>query len=163
VNNAGINPSYGPMIEMDLDIARKIVELNCIAALAWTQAVHQAWMGEHEGAVVNVASVAAIRAAPGIGIYGASKAMLAHITEELAVELGPGHPSERSRAGGSQEEVRRRALRGQEEKLASTYPLKRLGVPDDINSVVTFLLSDDAAWMTGQMLVIDGGLTHWRS
>ncbi|WP_369028130.1 SDR family NAD(P)-dependent oxidoreductase, partial [Nocardia farcinica] len=89
VNNTGINPVYGPMIDMDMAAARKIIEVNCLAALSWTQQVHKAWMGEHGGAVVNVSSVAGIRPAPGIGFYGASKAMLTYITQELAVELGP--------------------------------------------------------------------------
>jgi NAD(P)-dependent dehydrogenase (short-subunit alcohol dehydrogenase family) len=133
--------------------------VNCIAALAWTQAVHQAWMGEHGGAVVNVASVAAIRAAPGIGMYGASKAMLAHITQELAVELGPAIRVNAVAPAVVKTKFAAALYEDKEEELASTYPLKRLGVPDDISGVVTFLLSDDAAWMTGQMLVIDGGVT----
>jgi NAD(P)-dependent dehydrogenase (short-subunit alcohol dehydrogenase family) len=89
VNNTGINPVYGPLVELDLAAARKIVEVNFIAALSWVRHAHRAWMGGHGGAAVNVSSVAGIRPAPGIGFYGASKAMLAHITQELAVELGP--------------------------------------------------------------------------
>jgi NAD(P)-dependent dehydrogenase (short-subunit alcohol dehydrogenase family) len=159
VNNTGINPTYGPMIEIDLDIARKIVEVNCIAALAWTQTVHRAWMGKHGGAVVNIASTTAIRASPGIGMYGASKAMLAHITEELAVELGPGIRVNAVAPAVVKTKFAGVLYQGREEQVASTYPLKRLGVPEDIGSVVAFLLSEDAAWMTGQVLVIDGGLT----
>jgi len=85
VNNTGISPVYGPLVDLDLDAARKTVEVNCLAALSWVQQAHRAWMGEHGGAVVNVSSVAALRPAPGIGFYGASKAMLSHITAELAV------------------------------------------------------------------------------
>ncbi|MGW8650542.1 SDR family NAD(P)-dependent oxidoreductase, partial [Nocardia salmonicida] len=70
VNNTGINPVYGPMIEMDLQAARKIIEVNCLAALSWAQQAHKAWMDEHGGAVVNVSSVAGVRPAPGIGFYG---------------------------------------------------------------------------------------------
>ena len=54
VNNAGINPAYGPMVELELGVARKVVEVNCIAALSWLQQVHRAWMNKHGGAVVNV-------------------------------------------------------------------------------------------------------------
>lgn len=159
VNNTGINPTFGPMIEMDLDVARKIVDVNCIAALAWTQAAHRAWMAAHGGAIVNVSSVAAVRAAPGIGMYGASKAMLAHMTEELAVELGPTIRVNAVAPAVVKTKFATALYEGKEAELASTYPLKRLGVPADIGSVVAFLLSDDAAWMTGQLLVIDGGLT----
>ncbi|MFC7505760.1 SDR family oxidoreductase, partial [Nocardioides sp. GCM10030258] len=76
VNNTGINPVYGPLVELDLAAARKIVEVNCIAAVSWVQQVYRAWMKEHGGAIVNVSSLSSIRTAPGIGFYGASKAML---------------------------------------------------------------------------------------
>src|SRR5438105_1199355 len=89
VNNTGINPVYGPLVDLDLSAARKIVEVNCIAALAWVQHVHRAWMKEHGGAIVNVSSLSSRRTAPGIGFYGASKAMLNSLTELMAVELGP--------------------------------------------------------------------------
>ena len=89
VNNTGISPAYGPLIDLDLDAARKIFEVNCLAALSWVQQAHRAWMGEHGGAVVNVSSVAGLRPAPGIGFYGASKAMLIHLTEELGGRARP--------------------------------------------------------------------------
>jgi len=60
VNNAGINPAYGPLVDLDLDAARKIVEVNAIGALAWVQAAHRAWMGEHGGSVVNISSVSGV-------------------------------------------------------------------------------------------------------
>ncbi|WP_420120168.1 SDR family oxidoreductase [Nakamurella sp.] len=158
VNNTGINPVYGPLMELDPAAARKIVDVNCIAAICWLQQAHRAWMGDHGGAVVNVASVAGLRPAPGIGFYGASKAMLAHLTEELAVELGP-----RVRVNGVAPAVVRTRFAtalyaGREEQVAAAYPLGRLGEPQDIGGVVAFLLSDDAGWITGQTVVVDGGL-----
>ncbi len=159
VNNAGINPVYGPMVEMELDAARKIFEVNCLAALSWVQQAHRAWMGEHGGSVVNVSSVAGLKPAPGIGFYGASKAMLAHITAELAVELGPDIRVNAVAPAVVKTKFATALYEGKEEQVASTYPLKRLGVPEDVGSVVAFLLSEDAAWMTGQVLVVDGGLT----
>ena len=159
VNNTGINPVYGPMIELDLDAARKIVEVNCLAALSWTQQVHQGWMKEHGGSVVNVSSIAGLRPAPGIGMYGASKAMLAHITQELAVELGPDIRVNAVAPGVVKTRFATALYEGREEQAAQAYPLKRLGVPGDIGSVVAFLLSADAAWLTGQLLVVDGGVT----
>jgi 3-oxoacyl-[acyl-carrier protein] reductase len=159
VNNAGINPAYGPLMELDLGIARKILEVNVIAALAWVQKLDAAWMGEHGGSIVNIASVAAVRAAPMIAMYGVSKAALAHLTEELAVELGPRIRVNAVAPAVVKTRFARALYEGREAEVSRAYPLKRLGVPEDVGSVVAFLLSDDAGWMTGQTLVIDGGAT----
>jgi NAD(P)-dependent dehydrogenase (short-subunit alcohol dehydrogenase family) len=159
VNNAGINPVYGPMVELDLDAARKIFEVNCLAALSWVQQVHRGWMSEHGGAIVNVSSVAGLKPAPGIGFYGASKAMLSHITSELAVELGPDIRVNAVAPAVVKTRFATALYEGREEEVAAAYPLKRLGVPEDIGSVVAFLLSEDAGWLTGQTLVVDGGVT----
>ncbi|WP_418960864.1 SDR family oxidoreductase [Streptomyces tritici] len=159
VNNTGINPAYGPMVEVDLGAARKIFEVNCIAALSWVQQVHRAWMKDHGGAVVNVSSVAGIKPAPGIGFYGASKAMLTHLTKELAVELGPDIRVNAVAPAVVKTQFATALYEGREEEAAAAYPLKRLGLPEDIGGVVAFLLSEDASWITGQLLVVDGGVT----
>ncbi|WP_040688208.1 SDR family oxidoreductase [Nocardia vinacea] len=159
VNNAGINPMFGPMVELDLAAARKVFEVNCLAAISWVQQAHKAWLGEHGGSVVNVASVAGIKPAPGIGFYGATKAMLVHITQELAVELGPSIRVNAIAPAVVKTQFATALYDGREEQVASAYPLKRLGVPEDIGSVAAFLLSDDAAWLTGQLIVVDGGVT----
>lgn len=158
VNNTGINPAYGPLVELDLDAARKILDVNVIAALAWVQRAHRAWMKEHGGAIVNVASVAGLRPAPGIAMYGASKAALVHLTEELAFELGPMTRVNAVAPAVVKTRFATALYEGREEKVSAKYPLKRLGVPEDIGGVVAFLLSEDAGWMTGQTLTIDGGV-----
>ncbi|HEX5542542.1 MAG TPA: SDR family oxidoreductase [Micromonospora sp.] len=159
VNNTGINPVYGGLIDLDLEAARKIFEVNCLAALSWTQHVHRAWMGEYGGAVVNVSSVAGLKPAPGIGFYGATKAMLGHITQELAVELGPCIRVNAVAPAVVKTRFAAALYEGREEQVAAQYPLKRLGLPEDISGVVALLLSDEAAWLTGQTVVVDGGLT----
>jgi 3-oxoacyl-[acyl-carrier protein] reductase len=158
VNNTGINPLYGPLMELDVAAARKTVDVNCLAPISWIQQAHRAWMGEHGGAIVNVASVAGLRPAPGIAVYGGTKAMLLHLTEELAVELGPRIRVNAVAPAVVKTRFATALYEGREEEVAAAYPLKRLGVPEDIGSVVAFLLSDDAAWMTGQALVVDGGV-----
>jgi NAD(P)-dependent dehydrogenase (short-subunit alcohol dehydrogenase family) len=159
VNNTGINPTFGPMVELDRDMARRVVEVNCLASLSWVQKVHGAWMKEHGGAVVNVSSVTSVRPAPNIGWYGATKAMLNSITELLAVELGPDIRVNGVAPAVVKTKFATALYEGREDLVSQAYPLKRLGVPEDIGSVVAFLLSDDAGWMTGQTLVVDGGVT----
>ena len=159
VNNAGINPVYGPLLDLDLDAARKTVEVNCLGALAWVQAAHRAWLGEHGGAVVNIASVAGVRPAPGLAIYGASKAMLISLTRDLAVELGPGVRVNAVAPAVVKTQFATPLYEGREDEVSARYPLKRLGVPEDVAGTVAFLLSDDAAWLTGQTVVLDGGAT----
>ncbi|WP_262281900.1 SDR family oxidoreductase [Micromonospora sp. MA102] len=159
VNNTGINPAYGPLVDLDLAAARKVFEVNCLAALSWVQQVHRAWMGEHGGAVVNVSSVAGVRPAAGIGFYGASKAMLTHLTQQLAVELGPDIRVNAVAPAVVKTRFATALYEGREEEVAAAYPLRRLGVPTDVGGAVAFLLSEDAAWITGQLLVLDGGLT----
>jgi 3-oxoacyl-[acyl-carrier protein] reductase len=159
VNNTGINPVYGPLVDLDLAAARKIVEVNCIAAVSWVQQVHRAWMAEHGGAVVNVSSLSSVRTAPNIGFYGASKAMLNSLTELLAVELGPNVRVNGVAPAVVKTRFAAALYEGHEEQAAQAYPLKRLGDPDDVAGVVAFLLSQDAAWLTGQTVLIDGGVS----
>ena len=159
VNNAGINPVFGPLIETDLGAARKIIEVNAIAALAWLQRAHHAWFREHGGAVLNIGSAASVQNAPGVGFYGASKAMLAHLTATLAVELGPEIRVNSIAPAVVKTRFALPLYEGREEKAASRYPLKRLGEVEDVAAFAAFLLSDEASWLTGQTYVADGGVT----
>jgi len=162
VNNAGINPVAGGLVDLDLDAARKTVEVNCLAPISWVQQIRKAWMGEHGGAVVNVSSVAGLSPSPMIAMYGASKAMLSYITQELAVELGPDIRVNAVLPAVVKTKFATLLYEGREQEVAEPYPLKRLGVPEDIAGVVSFLLSGDAGWMTGQCVTVDGGVTLGR-
>lgn len=159
VNNTGINPVFGRMVDLDLDAARKMVDVNALSALSWVQKSYKAWMGEHGGSVVNVSSVAGLKPAPGIGFYGATKAMVKHITEELAVELAPGIRVNGVAPAVVKTRFAEALYEGRESEVSAQYPMERLGVPEDISGAVAHLLSEDSAWVTGQTLVVDGGVT----
>ncbi|HTW21914.1 MAG TPA: SDR family oxidoreductase [Mycobacteriales bacterium] len=159
VNNAAVNPQYGPLMDADLGAVRKILEVNVVAALAWTQLAWRAWLGEHGGAVLNVASVGGIAAGSAIGAYNASKAALIHLTRQLAGELAPGVRVNAIAPAVVKTFFARALYEADEEAVASMYPMKRLGVPTDTAKLAAFLLSDDAGWITGQTVVIDGGIT----
>lgn len=159
VNNAGTNPVYGPVLDQGIDAMRKVFEVNVFAAAGWLAEVRNAWMGEHGGAVVNVASVAGLRAAEGIGVYGASKAALIQLTQQLAVELGPAIRVNAVAPAVVKTRFATALYVGREEEVSGAYPMRRLGAPDDVAGAVAFLLSDEASWITGHTLVVDGGLT----
>lgn len=161
VNCAGTNPVYGPLLDLDRDAARKILETNVLTALAWVQAACR-----HPGAgflrggasVINMSSVSARTAAKGIAFYGISKAALEQLTRSLAVELAPAVRVNALAPAVVKTRFSQALYEGREEKAAAAYPLGRLGAPEDVAAGAAFLASDDAAWVTGQVLTLDGGL-----
>ena len=160
VNNAGINPSYGPMLETDISAARKILEVNVLSAFSWTQEAVGAGLGTTGapgGAIVNVASIAGLSATGLMGWYAVSKAAMIHLTAELGYQLGPDVRVNAVAPGVVKTAFSRPLYEGHEEDMVKGYPLMRLGVPADIAGAVSFLLSSDSSWMTGQTVVLDGG------
>lgn len=159
VNNAAVNPVYGPTLEVEPAALRKIFEVNVFAALGWTRRARDAWMGENGGSVVNIASIGGLRASANIGLYGISKAALIALTAQLGAELAPGIRVNAVAPAVVKTRFAAALYEGHEEQAAAAYPMGRLGVPDDVAGAVAFLLSDAASWITGQTLVIDGGLS----
>lgn len=158
VSNVGINPTYGPLVETDLAAARKVFDVNYVAALGFIQEAHRAWLRAHGGSILLVASVAGLRSAENLGIYGSSKAALFHLATQLAVELGPGIRVNAVAPAVVKTRFAGALYEGREAEVSTAYPLGRLGVPEDVGAAAAFLLSDDAAWITGQTLVLDGGV-----
>ena len=159
VNNAGINPVYGPLMTVDLGAARKVFEVNILSGLRWTQLVYERWMADNGGCVVNVASVTGLTAGRNLGVYGTSKAAVIAMTRQLGDELGPGVRVNAVAPGVIRTDFSRALYEGNEAEVIATYPMKRLGTSNDVAGAVAFLASEDASWMTGQTLVLDGGLT----
>jgi NAD(P)-dependent dehydrogenase (short-subunit alcohol dehydrogenase family) len=109
------------------------------------------------GSVINMASVGAFMTDPGIGWYNVTKAAVAHLTRQLAGELGPGVRVNALAPGLVKTDFARALWERGEERVAARLPLRRLGLPDDVATAALFLASEAASWLTGHVLVVDGG------
>ncbi|MET9035610.1 SDR family oxidoreductase [Streptomyces mirabilis] len=159
VNNAATNPYMGDLLDLDLARAEKTVRVNQYGMIAWTRCAWRAWMSEHGGTVVNIASVGGLVVDPHIGWYNATKAAMLHMTRQLAYELGPRVRVNAIAPGLIKTELARAVWEPREPILTARLPLRRLGTVEDVANAVLFLASDASAWMTGQTLVLDGGAT----
>jgi NAD(P)-dependent dehydrogenase (short-subunit alcohol dehydrogenase family) len=157
VNNAATNPHMGPLIELTESKATKTTQVNQYGPVVWTKCAWDAWMGEHGGVVLNIASVGGLVVDPHIGYYNATKAALIHLTRQLAYELGPQVRVNVIAPGLIKTDLARAVWEEREDVLSKALPLRRLGTVEDIAEAATFLVSDRASWITGQSLVIDGG------
>ncbi|MFE1287257.1 SDR family oxidoreductase [Streptomyces sp. NPDC058751] len=158
VNNAGTNPVFGPIAELDLNVARKVFETNVVSALGFAQQTWKAWQGENGGAIVNIASVAGLAPSPFIGAYGISKAAMINLTVQLAHEFAPKVRVNAIAPAVVKTKFAAALYEGREAEAAAAYPLGRLGVPSDIGGAAAFLTSQQSDWVTGQTLVVDGGM-----
>jgi len=157
VNNAATNPYFGPVVEIDLARADKTVQVNLEAALVWTQCAWRASMAEHGGSVINLSSIGGLSVEHGIGWYNVTKAALVHLTRQLASELGPAVRVNALAPGLVRTDFARALWERGGDAVAGRLPMKRLGEPDDIAKAALFLASEAASWITGHVLVVDGG------
>jgi NAD(P)-dependent dehydrogenase (short-subunit alcohol dehydrogenase family) len=157
VNNAATNPFYGRLVDIDRARAEKTVQVNQLAFLTWTQCAWRASMEAGGGSVINISSVGALAVEPGIGWYNVTKAAVAHLTHQLAGELGPAVRVNALAPGLVKTDFARALWERSEQQIAARLPLRRLGEPDDIAKAALFLASDAASWLTGHVLVVDGG------
>ena len=158
VNNAGLTRD-GLIARMPDDDWRDVIETNLSSVFYTCRAVARSMMKRRSGSIVNIASVVGLRGNPGQTNYAASKAGMIGFTKSLARELGsrgvranvvaPGYVHSRLTDEISEE---MRAL------MLQNTPLGRLGEPEDIAGAVRFLCSDAAAYITGEVLLVDGGL-----
>ncbi|MFD4973482.1 SDR family oxidoreductase [Streptomyces sp. NPDC058424] len=158
INNAGTNPVFGPIADLDLNVARKVFETNVVSALGFAQRTWHAWQKDNGGAIVNIASVAGLSASPFVGAYGVSKAAMINLTQQLAHEFAPKVRVNAIAPAVVKTKFAKALYEGREEEAAASYPLGRLGVPSDIGGAAAFLTSAQSDWVTGQTLVVDGGI-----
>ena len=160
VCNAATNPSFGPMADLEDRVVEKIFTTN-VQGPAWLINLVAPQMAEAGGgAVILLSSVAGMTGSKNIGAYAVSKAADAQLARNYAVELGPSNIRVNAIAPGLVKTDFARALwEGKEgEAFAAKTPLGRLGEPEDIAGVALFLASDAAKFITGQVIVADGGI-----
>jgi NAD(P)-dependent dehydrogenase (short-subunit alcohol dehydrogenase family) len=164
INNAGTNPYFGPLIDIDVVRAQKTFEVNQLSVVVWSAAAVKAGLGTPSkagsGSIINVASIGGLGVEPGIGWYNVTKAAVLHLTRQLSYELAPEVRVNALAPGLVKTKLAAALWEGQgEERIAAHIPMRRLGMPDDIATAALFLASDASSWMTGQTLVVDGGST----
>lgn len=156
VNNAATNPYYGPTLGVDQARFDKTFQVNLRGPLLWCAAAWESAMKDKPGVIVNISSVGGLRAGGQLGVYNLTKAALIHLTKQLASELGPTRVVAVA-PGLVATDFAAYLVENFGDNLAKQMPLKRLGEPQDIANLVTFLASPSASWITGETYVIDGG------
>jgi NAD(P)-dependent dehydrogenase (short-subunit alcohol dehydrogenase family) len=162
VCNAASNPYYGPLEGIADDQFRKILDNNILSNHWLIQMVAPEMRARKEGSIVIVSSIGGLRGSPVIGAYNVSKAADMQLARNYAVEFGPDNVRVNCIAPGLVRTDFARALWEDPERIKvtnSTTPLRRIGEPEEIAGAVVYLASKASAFMTGQAMVIDGGVT----
>lgn len=162
VNNAATNPQFGPLLDADEGAIAKIWDVNVMGPLRVSRAAVGGWMSEHGGSIINMASVAGIKPEALTGAYNASKAALIAITRTLARELGPLGIRVNAIAPGLVETRLSKVLVETPEihdHIVGQSALGRHAAPDEIAGAALYLAADASSFVTGAVMVVDGGWT----
>ena len=162
VNNAGTNPQFGPLIDADEGAVNRIWEINVLGPIRLTRYAVHAWMRDHGGSVINMASVAGIKPEAMTGAYNASKAALISVTRTLSRELGSSNIRVNAIAPGLVETRLAKVLVETpqiHDHIVGQTALGRHAEPDEIAGAALFLASDASTFVTGSVLTVDGGWT----
>jgi len=161
VNNAGI-VRFGPLVSLALDDFRAVVDVNLVGTFIVARAAARRWIdAQRPGVIVNVTSINGVAAGPNAGAYGASKAAIALLTSQMALEWGRHGIRVNAVAPGLIDAGMSEPIYADPDTRAvrqSKVPLGRLGRAEDVADVVMFLASPQAAYVHGQNIVVDGGV-----
>lgn len=168
INNAGTNPAFGPVHKQSAEIMAKVFQINTIGPVIWTSAAIEAGLGKAAGidtadrgpagAVVNVSSIGALSMEDYIGVYNASKAALLHLTKQMARELAPRIRVNSISPGVVRTKLSEALWKENEDSTSTLIPAGRIGEPEDIADAIAFLAAPTSSWLTGENLVVDGGM-----
>jgi NAD(P)-dependent dehydrogenase (short-subunit alcohol dehydrogenase family) len=156
VNNAGIFP-FGATHEIPIDQVRAVFDFNVVAPFALTAALVPGMVERGSGAIVNVSTMVASFGNPGMSAYGASKAALELLTKAWAAEYGPHGVRINTVAPGPTRTPGTAGAGDLIDQLAETLPLRRPADAQEIAAAIVYLASDDASFITGAILPVDGG------
>jgi dehydrogenase/reductase SDR family member 4 len=159
VCNAATNPVHGPMHEVPESAFDKVMAVNLRSVFQLCNLACPL-MKEHGGSIIVISSIAALRGSGQLGVYGISKAAECALVRNLAVEWGPYGIRANAIAPGlvrTQFSQQLTSDPARLERVESRTPLRRIGEPEDISGVAVFLASRAAAYITGQVIVADGG------
>ncbi|HEY0625017.1 SDR family oxidoreductase [Sphingomonas sp.] len=162
VCNAASNPYYGPLADIADDQFRKILDNNIVSNHWLIQMTAPEMRERGDGAIVIISSIGGLRGSPVIGAYNVSKAADFQLARNYAVEYGPDNVRVNCIAPGLIKTDFARALwedPAAEARVNKGTPLRRLGEPEDIAGAVVYLASPAGRYMTGQAMVVDGGVT----
>jgi glucose 1-dehydrogenase len=161
LNNAGVAIN-APLLEMSDEIFDKVLSTNLRSAFIGTQlAARQMVASGHGGVIINMSSVNALLAIPGLAAYACSKGALNQLTKVAAIELAPHNIRVVAIGPGTiLTDLAKQAVMGDDaarRKILARTPIGRAGEPEEVASVASFLASDDASYITGQTIYPDGG------
>lgn len=162
VNNAATNPHFGPLLTADEGQFEKILDVNLKGYFRLCRCVVPAMKEAGGGKIINLTSVAGLRPDPFMGAYSISKAGVIMLTKVLARELGEDNIQVNAIAPGVVKTKFSRVLWENEDlvtHLEQATPLRRIGVPEDVIGAAIYLASSASNWVTGTVLVVDGGYT----
>jgi NAD(P)-dependent dehydrogenase (short-subunit alcohol dehydrogenase family) len=162
VNNSATNIGQGPSLDVTDEMVDKMVEINVKAAMRLVRLTVPKMIERGGGSVINIASIAGLRPQPGGLLYSFTKAGLIMMTRTWAVEFGPRGVRVNAIAPGLiQTDFSEFFWKNEKHmaRLEATQPIKHLGQPDEIGFAALYLASDEASYVTGQVIVVDGGAT----
>jgi NAD(P)-dependent dehydrogenase (short-subunit alcohol dehydrogenase family) len=162
VNNAATNPHFGTLLDAEDSLWQKTIEVNIMGNMWLTQAVVPHMRRQGGGKIINVASINGLRPGRMQGIYSMTKAAVINLTQTLAMELADDDIQVNAIAPGLVKTKFASAIWGNDELLNEILrrtPAKRIGTPDDIAGIALYLASPASDYATGQVFVVDGGVT----